>query len=122
MQEVRSAYVNNIRAICNVFIFQEDDIVSKIKNAIDSLDRTNTFLDFLLPIRHNKNVRYLNKQKYKAYKEYMLMVQDIQVVAIFLNNNYEMIQEGLILAKLSPQIKNQVECKIVTPCLANQAI
>lgn len=52
----------------------------------------------------------------------MLMVQDIQVVAIFLNNNYEMIQEGLILAKLSPQIKNQVECKIVIPCLANQAI
>lgn len=35
----------------------------------------------------------------------MLMIQDIQVVAIFLNNNYEMIQEGLILAKLSPQIK-----------------
>ncbi len=52
----------------------------------------------------------------------MLMIQDIQVVAIFLNNNYEMIQEGLILAKLSPQIKNQVECKIVTPCLANQAV
>lgn len=52
----------------------------------------------------------------------MLMVQDIQVVAIFLNNNYEMIQEGLILAKLSPQIKNQVECKFVTPCLANQAV
>lgn len=81
MQEVRSACVNNIdsnniREICNAFIFQEDDIASKIKNAIDSLDRTNTFLDFLLPIRHNKNVRYLNKQKYKAYKEYMLMVQD----------------------------------------------
>ena len=105
-----------------MFIFQEDDIASKIKNAIDSLDRTNTFLDFLLPIRHNKKVRYLNKQKYKAYKEYMLMIQDIQVVAIFLNNNYEMIQEGLFLAKLSPQIKDQVECKIVTPCLANQAI
>jgi hypothetical protein len=97
-----------------VFIFQEDDIAFKIKNGIDSLDRTNTFLDFLLPIRHNKNVRYLNKQKYKVYKEYMLMIQDIQVVAIFLNNNYEMIQEGLILAKLSPQIKNQVECKIAS--------
>ena len=114
MQEVRSACVNNIREICNVFIFQEDDIAFKIKNGIDSLDRTNTFLDFLLPIRHNKNVRYLNKQKYKVYKEYMLMIQDIQVVAIFLNNNYEMIQEGLILAKLSPQIKNQVECKIAS--------
>lgn len=62
-----------------MFIFQEDDIASKIKNAIDSLDRTNTFLDFLLPIRHNKNVRYLNKQKYKAYKEYMLMILEFNL-------------------------------------------
>lgn len=131
LQEMRSACINNIdsynvndiREICTAFTFHDYEYISpKIKNIIDKLDYTDTTICSLLPIAGDKYTQTFDEQRQRAYKEYMLMIQDIGILAIFLNKDYETIQVGLPFAHLSSKVKTNVNVQIVVPGLDKKYI
>lgn len=131
LQEMRSACINNIdsynvndiREICTAFTFHDYEYISpKIKNIIDKLDYTDTTICSLLPIIGDECTQAFEEQRQRAYDEYMLMIQDIGILAIFLNHDYEAIQEGLPLAHLSSKVKKDVNVQIVIPGLDKKDI
>lgn len=128
LQEMRSACINNIdsynlndiREVCTAFTSHNYEYISpKIKNIIDKLDYTDTTVCSLLPIEEDESTYTFRMQRETSYKKYMLMIQDIEILAIFLNKDYVMIQEGLSYARFSSEVKNNVNAKIVRPCLSS---
>lgn len=126
LQEMRSACINNInsynvndiREICNAFLFHDYEYISpKIKDVIDKLDYTDTTICSMLPIADDECTHTFDEQRQRAYKEYMLMIQDIGILAIFLNKGYEDIQKGLPFANLPSKVKTEVYAKIIIPQL-----
>lgn len=126
LQEMRSACINNInsynvndiREICNAFLFHDYEYISpKIKDVIDKLDYTDTTICSMLPIADDECTHTFDEQRQRAYKEYMLMIQDIGILAIFLNKGYEAIQKGLPFANLPSNVKTEVYAQIIIPQL-----
>lgn len=132
LQEMRMACENNIfsynhndvKEICNSFRFSPElnVILPKIKALMDRLAQTDTAVGFLMPMTNmDKSSTNFNTYKNSAYESYRQIIKDLQTLANFINNDYQTIQTKLSTPKfeLSPEVKQSVETKIITPRLSN---
>lgn len=132
LQEMRMACVNNtcsynhndVLEVCNYFQFSQNFniILSKIKALMDRLAQTDTAVGFLMPMTNiDKFGEDFNTSKKTAYERYMQIIKDLQILAVFINNDYQIIQMTLSMSdfELSPKVKQFVETKIITPRLSN---